>query len=112
MVQPLRIPKLWGEEIWHHNDEQYCMKTLVLRQGFQCSLHYHPIKAETFLVVSGGVRFELSGTVTELWEGQAVDIEPGRPHRFSALTPTAIIVEASTFHSDEDVVRLEDSREL
>lgn len=107
-----RVPKLWGEEIWHHNDPDYCMKTLLLRRGYQCSLHYHPIKAETFLVVGGVVRFELDGEVFRLGDGQSIDIPAGHPHRFQSLTSTATVIEASTTHSDSDVVRLEDSRAL
>lgn len=107
-----KVPKLWGEEFWIHNGEGYCMKILELVCGFQCSLHYHPVKAETFLVTKGTVEFELDGVVSLLYTGGSLDIPSGHPHRFRAITPRATVVEASTVHSDEDVVRLEESREL
>ncbi len=28
IVQPKIVPKAWGEEIWIHNDEEYCGKLL------------------------------------------------------------------------------------
>ncbi len=107
-----RVPKLWGEELWHHNSGGYCMKTLKLRRGFQCSLHYHPVKAETFLVVQGEVVFELDGELRTLRLGDSIDIPAGHPHRFSARTFRATVIEASTTHDDLDVIRLEESRVL
>jgi len=106
------VEKVWGRELWHHNSDKYCMKTLELRRGAQCSLHFHPQKEETFLVVNGVVRFELYDQIRTLYEGESIDIPSGYPHRFSAITSRARVIEASTHHSDEDVVRLEESREI
>jgi len=88
------------------------MKVLILNRGYQCSLHYHPVKAESFLCIEGEVEIELDSVTYVLTPGTSIDIPPGHPHRFSARTPTATVVEASTHHSDEDVVRLEDSRQV
>src|SRR4051812_37450647 len=40
--------KIWGREIWITNTALYCGKHLLLNKGYQCSLHYHKIKDETF----------------------------------------------------------------
>ena len=108
------VQKLWGTELWHHNDSQYCMKTLRLRWGAQSSLHYHVRKRETFLVTQGTVEIQMValGGWHRLQAGDSVTIQPGVAHRFRAVTETATVVEASTTHSDDDVVRLEDSRLL
>lgn len=104
--------KLWGHEVWHHNDIHYCMKTLVINQGFQSSLHAHKRKRETFLVVDGEVQLEYAGRVVCLTVGESFDIERGVFHRFRSLSATSTVVEASTFHEESDVIRREESRRI
>ncbi len=111
----VEVEKLWGSEQWLHNGDDYCAKLLFLNHGFQCSLHYHPVKRESFICVAGKVRLEVlqnDGHIQNIYlqPYQHYTLEPGKAHRFRAITPTAVIVEASTKHSDSDVVRLEDSR--
>jgi quercetin dioxygenase-like cupin family protein len=105
----MKHPKVWGEEDWIVNNPSYCGKILRLRQGWQCSLHYHPVKAETFYVMEGRVRFELGHGVFELKAGESITVEPRVAHRFTGLEDS-LIVEFSTFHDEADVVRLEVSR--
>jgi len=114
------VNKLWGVERWLHNDKDYCCKILELNPGFQCSLHYHPKKRETFTVVEGRVGLEVvrgfrignhQHHVYNLLPYQHITLEPYTPHRFWAIESPAKIVESSTRHDDRDVVRLEDSRE-
>jgi D-lyxose ketol-isomerase len=121
---PSEVEKLWGSESWLKNDEQYCMKLLFLKPDFQSSLHYHKVKTETFLVVAGKVKLELLPyfktqpdqfdviQVRFLQPYQSITLAPFTPHRFRSVGGDAVIVEASTFHSDEDVVRLEESRAI
>ncbi|HVX56466.1 MAG TPA: cupin domain-containing protein [Candidatus Saccharimonadales bacterium] len=101
------VEKVWGAESWIVNDA-YCCKLLLLKRGMQCSLHYHPIKDETFLVVEGSVRMEVDGAVRTLGVGDSVRISPGLRHRFAGLEDS-VIVETSTHHDDADVVRLSES---
>ena len=105
--------KVWGAEHWLENG-LYCMKVLVLKPGFQSSLHYHEKKTETFLVMSGVVCLESPpGNVTQLLPGDFFTLKPFVSHRFwSSNSRTALVVEASTHHDDSDVVRLEESRKL
>lgn len=99
------------------------MKILELQPEFQSSLHYHKIKRETFLVVSGKVKLEVVAgflnpdvnphTKTMYLKAyQHHTLAPYTPHRFTSIDGPAIIVEASSFHNDEDVYRLEDSRAI
>lgn len=110
-MKPKRVEKLWGHEEWIYNDE-YCMKTLVLKPGFQSSLHYHPVKHETFLVVQGECEIEVDDKTERMTPGQGHIIPPGTKHRFKAINGPCIVVEASTHHDDEDVVRIEESKEI
>lgn len=122
------VPKVWGDEYWLVNNEKYCAKLLYIKPGFQCSLHCHIQKKETFIILDGGVNLELaefklatehggkSYNITEtvqLVPGESYTLEPGTYHRFSSYTDdSAVVLEISSTHSDEDVVRLEDSRPL
>ena len=122
------VTKLWGQEIWLVNNDRYCAKILVIVPGFQCSMHYHPIKKETFFVLDGLVNLELGQLETiiqpngldftvkevkQMGEGESHTLEPKTPHRFSsALDVPSMILEISSTHSDDDVVRLEDSKAI
>jgi mannose-6-phosphate isomerase-like protein (cupin superfamily) len=50
------VKKNWGNEEWLVNNEKYCAKFLNLVKGFQCSVHYHIAKDETFYVLEGTVK--------------------------------------------------------
>lgn len=105
------VEKLWGSEEWLVNNEIYCAKYLNLKRGAQCSLHYHVKKDETFYVLEGEILLELGeqGEV-KLVKDTSWRLRPGQVHRFKTLTDTARILEVSTTHSDDDTVRIEDSR--
>lgn len=107
------VQKLWGREEWLVNELEYCAKYLMLRPGFQSSLHYHKVKKETFIYRMGDIEMEVGGK-KEVWhytpEGHQVTILPGTPHRFKCFSTAAWLLEVSTHHDDNDVVRLEESR--
>jgi len=112
------VKKQWGLEVWLCNNEKYCAKFLILKPGYQCSLHAHRYKDETFIVLSGKVNLETlqfkengEKTVNTLKAGNSYRILPDLFHRFSSKLG-ALILEVSTTHSDEDVIRLEESRKL
>lgn len=110
------VEKLWGRELWHHNDLLYCMKTLVIEPRACSSLHYHRVKYETFLVAEGTVWLELGGSTRLMLTGSSVDIQPGYAyrHRFRAASEDgkAVVIEASTYHDDDDTVRIEEAKLL
>ena len=113
---------LWGREEWIVNNDAYCGKLLWIKKGFQSSIHFHPVKRETFLILVGILWLEVWETPEEVettkpphrillrgWARDAVEIPPGTPHRFIGDIEDALVVEFSTTHSDEDVVRLQES---
>ncbi|MDO8518115.1 MAG: PfkB family carbohydrate kinase [bacterium] len=102
-----RVPKVWGEEQWIVN-KSYCGKKLLLKKNYQCSLHSHKEKDETFYVQSGRVAMELGGEQYVLHPGDTVHVAPNTPHRFTGLEESEIF-EFSTTHKDSDSYRLTQS---
>jgi quercetin dioxygenase-like cupin family protein len=101
------VRKEWGEEHWIVNRE-YCGKKLLLKKGFRCSIHQHPVKDETFHVESGLVWLEVAGEGRFLRPGDSFHLPPRTPHRFSGIEDS-VIYEFSTHHEDEDCQRDEPS---
>lgn len=111
-----KVEKLWGTELWIVNTDTHCFKVLELNPGYQCSLHYHKIKDETFIVYRGEIVLEQRDVrgfpFEEILEcGDQRHIAPKTPHRFRAIE-RALVFEISTHHDDADVVRIEESRKL
>ena len=110
------ITKVWGEEKIICMEPEYTAKYLIISPGYQCSLHFHPIKKETFTVQEGTIKLEqrdVRGFPFEerLFPGESRTIMPKTPHRFSSVRG-AVLLEVSTKHSDDDVVRIEESRRI
>ena len=103
------VYKVWGEEIWLVNNDRYCGKLLVVNKGAECSYHYHPKKKETFYCLEGYGTLIVNGKEELLAPfSRPKTIEPGDKHKFIGITPL-VIIEVSSFHDDEDVVRLSES---
>lgn len=104
--------KGWGEEIWIINTPLYCGKKLILKEGKQCSIHYHRKKDETFYVQSGIVLMRLypegyPGPMKPvlLAAGYSLHIRPGLIHQFLGVKDSEIF-EFSTQHFESDTFRL------
>jgi mannose-6-phosphate isomerase-like protein (cupin superfamily) len=113
------VAKKWGMEEVLVNNEHYCSKLLWITPGFQCSLHYHSIKHETFVAIDGLTRVEYYvdlkrfDTILVGWRRDVLTLPPNTPHRFWSMGGDgSLLLEVSTPHSDSDVTRLEESREL
>lgn len=102
------VHKEWGHEEWIVNKPAYCGKKLVFKGGYQCSMHHHKIKDETFYVQSGTVVLETEQdnhkTLRIMAAGDTAHITPGVWHRLTALVD-AEVFEFSTFHMEEDSYR-------
>lgn len=111
------VKKLWGVEFWIVNTECYCLKFLKVNPGFQCSIHAHAEKDETFVGVSGTLKLNLharDGALVEvigLDPGKRYRIGPQTYHSFEAHNVTWVL-EVSTHHDDDDVFRIAESRKL
>ena len=113
VVEPKIVQKGWGEEIWIHNDKEYCGKLLrFFKAGNKFSLHYHVIKKESWYVGKGSFKYIILDTIkgeeceTIIKEGTCITIERGMPHQLIALEDMSEIFEVSTQHFDEDSYRI------
>jgi len=108
----IEVHKVWGKEIWIINCPEYCCKLLIVDAHSKSSLHKHINKKETFYCLSGQVKLTVNDKILNLSapESEPVTILPGDLHRFEAVNINkSVLLEASTFHDDNDVVRLEPS---
>lgn len=114
-----RVDKIWGTEVILTNRDEYCSKIMLLKEGYQCSLHRHTRKTETFFILQGKIGVE-SCIPTDNYQVELLDIElgpgdpfhvwPGMWHRFWQIgSEPAVMLEVSSHHSDDDVERLEPS---
>jgi quercetin dioxygenase-like cupin family protein len=113
ITKPKKVEKLWGYELWIHNDSQYCGKLLVFtKKGNHFSMHYHMIKNETWYVQDGAFEFYWIDTENgklnkqTLVTGEVVYIEKGKPHQLIALEDNSVVFEVSTEHFDYDSYRI------
>ena len=107
-----KVVKVWGTEEIIANANGYCGKILRISPGYQCSLHYHPVKNETFLCLAGPVQLQVGEVEGMLTAGDSITILAGTPHRFAYVYDDdgmGVLIEFSSTHSDDDVVRLEPS---
>jgi len=106
------VPKEWGHEEWIVNHPGYCGKRLVFKGEYQCSMHHHKIKTETFYVLAGTVflETELNGfkQTRLMTPGDIAHIAPLMWHRLTAVV-NAEVIEFSTFHMEEDSYRCTNS---
>lgn len=100
------VKKIWGLEEWLVNCEKYCGKLLYLDKGAISSLHYHKEKQETFTCLMGQVGLHINDRDYMLNPySRPKTIMPGDKHQFIGIT-NAVILEISTQHREDDVVRL------
>ena len=83
------------------NEPEYCSKWLTLRPGQACPRHFHKLKKETFLVLSGTVALEADGQRLLLAAGQSFTLLPGVRHSFSSREG-AVLEEVSTHDENSD----------
>ena len=106
-----KVPKGWGEELIIENNEMYCGKLLIFKEGCKFSMHYHLRKDETWYVDKGEFIYRWIDTETaemnkvKLKPGDVVRQRVGQPHQIMALTDGTIF-EVSTQHFDEDSYRV------
>lgn len=123
-AMPKRVNKNWGYELHYRNDDRYCMKWLHFdgpkEENRLCprindvnnstSMHFHVIKHETLLVISGTLTLELivnkQQILHRLDPGMAWVVCPGHVHRLSAVDGPVDLIEASTKDYEDDSVRV------
>src|SRR5258705_156665 len=76
------INKVWGHEEVLVSEPEYTLKILAIQPGFTSSLHYHPIKKETFYCTKGVCDLVIEDQWYRLVRGDQMTILPGQKHRF------------------------------
>ncbi len=110
-LEPKKVNKAWGYEIWMVNNNKYCGKILHFSNKTKFSMHYHLIKDETWYVNQGEFIFRWIDTTNAnvieevLTMGQSVHIPVGLPHQLETIDGGEII-ETSTEHFEEDSYRV------
>lgn len=105
------VDKKWGSESWLVNEPLYCCKILTVIPGWQCSLHYHKNKTESFVVRDYGTLFveigdEDDSQITKLnIHSEPFTIMPGEKHRFWSGPDGVQFLEVSTHHEESDSYR-------
>ena len=102
------VPKVWGQEQWLVNNEKYCGKKMLIKDGYYCSYHKHKIKDETFYILDGALEVVKEGQYLIVKTGETLHLKPNEYHSFRALKDTTFF-EFSTQHLDEDNYRLTQS---
>jgi len=105
-----REPKIWGERWMVREDSTHTTNILTLKAGYRCSWHRHTCKYNLFAVISGVVEIdaERNGcrTTTELYEGQALTVEPGVWHEFRVIEDGLMLEEMYVEYDDTDIDRM------
>lgn len=107
------ISKEWGSEEIIHNTK-HCVKIMRLKPGFQVSMHWHAIKSETFILISGQLWVEIinkkgKSAVTLLTDPlNSFTLYANTPHTFYCpddQEEETVFIEASTTDFIDDSYR-------
>lgn len=99
-----KINKPWGyEELLELNDN-YAVKFLFMKKGFQCSLQHHEEKTETVMILDGELEIFYNDKWTTFTKNEYLTIKPKEIHRMKAVKSDCLYMECSTTEL-EDVVR-------
>ena len=103
------VKKPWGYEYLMFENDFVAIWVLHLKKNQTTSMHCHPRKKTSLVVLSGKVQ---SSTLTEWFDLNIIDgliLEGGVFHTSKALTNDVFIMEIETPPNKKDLVRLKDS---
>lgn len=103
------VKKPWGYEYLMFENDYVAIWILHLKKNQTTSIHCHPRKKTSLVVLSGKVR---SSTLTEWFDLNIMDgliLESGVFHTTKALTNDVFVMEIETPPNKKDLVRLKDS---
>jgi len=103
------VKKPWGYEYLIFSNEEIAVWILYLKPGAQTSLHCHPSKKSSLVVLEGKVN---CSTITEQLDrcaGEGLLIDKGAFHQTANISETgAFVMEIETPVNKRDLVRLKD----
>ena len=111
-----RVKKNWGSEESIGLNPYYESKIMTVTPGFHCSIHFHKIKKETFILVEGELIVETINmsngkmSITHLQNKyDNITIINEVPHRFycpDGQKENTVFIEVSTEDSADDNYRI------
>lgn len=109
--------KVWGSELSIGYEPHYTVKVMTVTPGYQCSIHAHLEKTETFYLLKGSLIVETTNTktgiitITHLTEKfDNITILPNTPHRFYCYDNEEVeFIEVSTAEYTDDNIRFSPS---
>lgn len=103
------VVKPWGYEFLIFENECVAVWYLHIRKGHSTSMHCHPTKKTSLIVLSGNALCNTFEHRNYLNDMQGVIIEPGVFHSTQSLSPGGInLIEVETPPNKTDLVRLND----
>jgi len=104
------VHKPWGFEYLVFKNAFVGVWGLIIKHGFETSLHCHPNKKTTLSVLSGKALVRTHQGEFEVAAGDALIFDKGVFHSTRAISPEGIVVlETETPTNKRDLVRLEDA---
>lgn len=103
------INKPWGHEYLAFKNNEVAVWILCLKEGSQTSMHCHPNKKTSIVVLEGEALCSTLNSRTTLSAGQGFLLDKGVFHSTKALPPRGLtVMETETPTNKRDLVRLED----
>ena len=99
------VKKAWGHEIILVSTELYSCKLMVIKGGYQCSIHYHKEKDESFMLLAGDTTLMLDRTFKTLKFLDPIRIHRGTKHSFAGYGLYSVLLEVATQDIAEDSYR-------
>ena len=100
------IPKVWGWEVVLVSNELYSCKLMVIKKRYQCSIHHHKQKDETFILLTGSVMLLHKPNAHPMMElFTPYRIPRGMKHRFAGFSTFSLVLEVATEDISTDSYR-------
>lgn len=102
------IKKPWGQEYLVFRNDYTAVWILHIKKGFRTSMHCHPNKKTSLVVLSGSVQCPTLASEDVLSRGQGYLIDKGVFHATEALSDNVVVLETETPTNKKDLIRLQD----
>lgn len=103
------VRKPWGYEYLMADSAEYAVWFLRIQMNSSTSLHCHPKKDTTLVVLSGTVNIETLSDSFSVSEGDVIEIPKGVFHRSSTGSSGVYLIEIETPNDKSDLLRLQDN---
>ncbi len=103
------IKKPWGYEYLIYQNSKVAITILYIKKGHMTSMHCHPNKKTSLLVLDGKILLKTLNQNFELNYGKCAVIDKKKFHQSYAKYNDVILMEVETPNNKNDLVRLKDS---